>query len=220
MHPKLPHQGLMTHIVQVALKRMGINLKLLFIPWARAIQMVKNGEADGIVGIYPTKQRKQYLTFSDPVFVEQNALYARTDDLVRFAHIDDLKPYSIGVVRDAANGEPFDSATQLNKVLLTSNQQSIDMLLLNRIDLLAGPERVIEYLLSTQFPERQQELVRLTPIIGRKALSVAIRQQYPDAKAFMQQFNEHLAALKQDGSYDRIIKEHGVKLLSDDRLLK
>ena len=45
-------------------KSIGVVFDFDVVPWSRAIQMVKAGEADGIISLYDTPERREFLTYT------------------------------------------------------------------------------------------------------------------------------------------------------------
>lgn len=56
----LPNGGVIVDITRQAFKRSGYNIKIQWLPWARALNLTKNYELDGIIGAWYTRNRAQF----------------------------------------------------------------------------------------------------------------------------------------------------------------
>ncbi|MFZ6751854.1 substrate-binding periplasmic protein [Undibacterium sp. Dicai25W] len=93
--------GEQPEIAEYVLAKLGIKAKFLFLPWARAQWMIKEGTAD-LMMTTPTKNRFDYAVFGKEMTTPNYwNVFVRKDDseLVKktknFTTLDDLKPYPI-----------------------------------------------------------------------------------------------------------------------------
>lgn len=69
-------EGISVNIVRTAAERLGIDLDVRVYPWARALNLVKNGKVDMLFTAYWTAERQQFLDYSSvPLIVQKVSLF-------------------------------------------------------------------------------------------------------------------------------------------------
>lgn len=77
--------GIDADLVREAMKRLGCDLSLKKLPWARALRELRDGRVDMLSGAYRTPEREQYAHYSSVVgLVSPNILFIRQADEARF----------------------------------------------------------------------------------------------------------------------------------------
>lgn len=118
-----------------------LNIKVTILPWARAMKQVMTGQADAIMPALYTKERSKSLTFPSEPLINFNGsvLIKRKDDDFVFTGFDDIKSKkSVAKVRAVLLGKPFERARNqniVNVVEVTKLEDALNMLLLQRVDL-------------------------------------------------------------------------------------
>lgn len=146
---QLSQQGVTTERVKALLAKAGHNLNVRFMPWQRAVDTARNDPA--FVGYFP-----EYLDpaspclFSDPIGNGPLGLAERKDKPLKWAVLDDLKPFRVGVVSGYVNTAEFDAqvaAGQLKVDPASSDEQNLLKLANGRVDAAVVDKNVLEYLL-------------------------------------------------------------------------
>jgi polar amino acid transport system substrate-binding protein len=150
------------NIKVISLLAKALNKKLHFLkcPVARCLAMIRNGQADMIVGIRKTPTREEYIGYLERPFDIQHfplRFYLPFDSKLQIKHAEDLNNLSIGVLRGFTYFDSFDHNHELNKVAVTNHSQLINMLLSKRID---------------TFIEREESII---PLIDRKTYKTKIK---------------------------------------------
>lgn len=76
-------------------------------PWRRAQELMKTGDADGMMVIGRNPQREEWIRFSPPHFRTEYGIFVKVDSELRFTEISQLEGLKIGVFA------PSNTATQL-----------------------------------------------------------------------------------------------------------
>lgn len=98
MSEKLPHYGIIAHIISETFKEVGVNVKYGFFPWTRAYRLAETGQwhATGIWG--KSEEREKFFNFSDVVHVGEVVLFYHKDHPITWTgNIEDLKGLTIGI---------------------------------------------------------------------------------------------------------------------------
>jgi polar amino acid transport system substrate-binding protein len=115
-------------------------------PWTRALQLLRSGDADLIMGIAHTDERAEYIRYVKTSYASvRPRLYIRAGGSVSIAAYEDLYECSIGQSPSTAYFEPYDSDRKLSKMTIASEERILQMLSLGRIDVAIGTEPNISW---------------------------------------------------------------------------
>ncbi len=207
--PQLPESGLVINIVNVALTRAGYMTALTFDTWPRALEGTKIGIYDVIAGAWYSDERSEYLAFSQPFIINEVKFIKRKGRLIVYNTLEDLRGLVIGIVRDYAYGAEFDNAAYLIKVPQNHVIQNLNNLFSGRIDLTLADERVARYELRQYMSGDMSELAFLPKPLSAKGLHIAVSKRRPDHAKIVSDFDSAITAMKKDGTYMEIMKNHG-----------
>lgn len=207
----LDGQGFVAEIVKTAFQRGGYHkIKLIFYPWARTIRVSQKGKVDGYLPEYYDQSIEEHHYFSEPfpggplVFFK---LKSRSE--ISYNSLQDLKPYTIGVVRGYVNTKEFDDADFLKKEEVTYDLLNLKKLLAGRIDLIVIDKYVGLHLLNTKLPDKKQKIDIINPPLGINDLYVCFSKKNKNARKLRDAFNSGLKKIKNDGTLLRILKKRG-----------
>ena len=208
--PDMPNQGPIAEIVKQAFKRVGYNAKLEFFPLANLMEKLKSGRYDAGFAAYYSKQRAKEYVFSDPIGIcSRVAFLKKKTTKIRFTKLEDLEPYRIGVTRGYIYAVPeFDNAKFLNKIESASEEASILNLLKGRLDLVIIDKVVAQYLIDKKFRANIDEFDYLEFTNEKGELYLFISETNKEAERIKKDFDYGLKLIKEDGTFDRIIKNY------------
>ncbi|MGF1740065.1 transporter substrate-binding domain-containing protein [Vibrio profundum] len=207
----LPNQGFLVELTKQSMNKVGYNVAIRFAPWARAVKLVESGEADAVIGAYFTKERTIFGLYSLPLFTSRDILLVRKDSDVpkRIKNLEELDHYSIDVVRGNSHGPAFDNSELLYITNSNTYIQSINKLLKKRVDIIAIPEPSAIYVMNHHFTNQKNQLQKISPPLSSNATYALFSKKSPNAKQYVDDFNTGLEMLKQDGTYDKIMRAAG-----------
>ncbi|WP_019614636.1 substrate-binding periplasmic protein [Psychromonas ossibalaenae] len=207
---EMTNNGVITVIVKAAFQRSGIQSSVKFIPWKRALKEVESGKSDILMGAYYTDERSKTYLYSEPIYDIRVGLVAlKSLGLGHYTKLQDLTPYTIGVGRGWANSDEFDQADYLNKKGATNQILNVRKLFKKRVDMISISYDVFRYEVAAMATHTLDEVVFIEPPLQIAALHLMTSRQNPDKEKVINAFNRGLAAIKQDGTYDKILKEYG-----------
>lgn len=207
----LPRDGFFTEIVRTAFERAGHSVKVEFMPWARAMLEVEQGDRDVLLGAYYSEERARTYIASDPIYTDEVGLVALEDlGLRRFESLRALSDYVIGHGRGYSVSEAFDSADYLDKEPEESQVLNLRKLYAGRIDLIAGSFASIRYL-ADDAGHDVDRLVFLEPPLDENTLHIMISRAIPDGEQLLADFHQGLREIRADGTYDAILEEMGYR---------
>lgn len=205
---ELPRNGFFTAIVRAAFERGGHSASTEFMPFARAMLEVKQGDRDVLLGAYYNEERARTYISSDPIYTDEVGIVAHEDlGLTEFDSLRDLSDYTIGYGRGYSVNEEFDNAEYLDKEA-ESQILNLRKLFAGRIDLIAGSFASIQYLAKREGHD-VDELVFLEPTLKESTLHIMISRAIDNGDELMADFHDGLSEIRADGTYDRILEEMG-----------
>jgi polar amino acid transport system substrate-binding protein len=98
-----------------------ITCTLRLLPWRRAQQEVRDGQAHGMFVIGWNAERATWLHFSPPLMTTEYGFFVREGDPLAFKQNTDIKGYTVGVYG------PSNTATALTKIKAEVTDLTIDM---------------------------------------------------------------------------------------------
>jgi polar amino acid transport system substrate-binding protein len=103
--------GFAIELLALAFKDLGITVEARYVgPWARAQDMVRQGEVDMLAGAYITEERKTYMDYITPPFImDPTVVFVKKGDKLRFNTWDDLIGLKGGTPIGNSYGEKFDA---------------------------------------------------------------------------------------------------------------
>ena len=204
--------GYATEVLKAAFSASKYDIKLAFFPWARVVQTAGKNSYAGYFPEYYSKRIEKQFYFSDPFPAGPLVFFKRKHDSISYANLEDLRSYTIGVVRGYINSEAFDTASFLTKFESNNDLQNFRMLFAGRIDLVVADRYVGYYLVKRYLTEKMEELEILDPPLEQKSLYLCVSRNHPDALGILHAFNSGLAEITESGLLDTLYRQ---SLLTD-----
>lgn len=144
-------KGIAVEVVTTVMERLGYEVEIKVLPWALALDRVKDGKADAIFTAYKNEERMTFLDYSRRVLAPQRVhFYTRVDFPETFtgemALFDGRR---VGVVSTISYGQIFDQYRENYHIeRVRTLESNIHKLLRNRIDVFPSNYYVAERALS------------------------------------------------------------------------
>lgn len=103
----------------------------------------------------------------------------------------------------------WNRAVALAKQVTDSPKANIFNLLKDRVDFIIGEKHVTLNLINQHFSSQAQLIKPLSPPLENRPLFNAVSKKSPHAQEIVNAFNKGLEMIKQDGTYYKIMNEHG-----------
>ncbi|GLQ29600.1 substrate-binding periplasmic protein [Litoribrevibacter albus] len=206
---KLPNNGWAWEIVEEAFSRQGYQAKLRIMPWARAVEMTKDGQVDALYLANKNPERETWAVFSEPVGEELSVAFKHVEKDIRIHSLSDLTFYSVIGLRGSHVVDKIRKAgVEISGV--ANIQQGIQMLFYQRADLFVADHYVTNYMLDHEFPQSYKSTIEFldTPLDVNQ-LHLAISRKIPNHLNLVKLFNAGLEEITADGTYQRILEKHG-----------
>jgi polar amino acid transport system substrate-binding protein len=206
----LLNEGLSTDLIRTALGRAGYTTEYEQVPWARAIHGIGEGRYDILINAWYSEDRTRIGQFSGEYMVNRLRFLKRKTSTVDYQSLTQLHPYSIAVVRSYAYSPAFDSDAELKKVLVASFSTAVRMLAAGRVELTVEDEYAARFALSREPDEVRDNVEFLPKSLSENSLHILVSLKNPDHEKIVADFDKAIAAMKADGTYDKLFKLHGL----------
>lgn len=194
--------GIEVDVLRELCRRLDLQPDIQIVPWSRALNYVKAGKVDGIFAPVYTKDRTEYIYFTEePVGKERIAIMSLRGAGIKATSLDDIKSEIVGVVSGYSYGKQFDGRADLLKDVSYDNELLLRKLLFKRYRLIVSEEAVIQHVakLAGQPPlevvlvlEENPQFIGFSKTLGKKGEALAAR------------FSQALRQMHQDGTYSSI----------------
>jgi len=197
-------RGIDIDITHKLSEAIGITFEIQGHPWARALEQMRNGQADMITGIAYTLEREAFLYYV-PVsyYAVRPVFYTQKGKGHLIQSYGDLHGPSVGYSLHSAYFEPFDSDAQIHKLGLSTEVQLLHVLALGRIAVTIGTDPNISYEIARLGYKGVLEPTQYQPP-NKTELFIALSRKSP-AMAISQKIEQALRRLMRDGTIEEII---------------
>ncbi|MGE8153645.1 substrate-binding periplasmic protein [Pseudomonas vancouverensis] len=202
--------GVATDIVSTALARAGYASEFEQVPWARALLGVSEGRYDVLVNAWYNDERTQFGQFSGEYLLNRVRFLKRKDAPIEFNNLQQLHTYPIAIVRGYAYSAEFDNDDSLQKVPVHNFSMAVRMLAADRVKLTLEDEYVARYYLARESPKVRNSVEFLPKPLSENSLHILVSLKNPQHEQIVAGFDREIAKMKADGSYARLLKQHGM----------
>ena len=200
-------QGTNSLILKEISQRLGKKIELKHTgPWSRAQREVKSGRIDLMAGVFYTHQRRKYMDYIAPAFLEtQSVVWTNNSAPFLYQNKHSLKGKRGATVINNSFGQVFDSfaSNQLNITTVASIEQAFKMLLGQRVDYVLYEELPGEAYIQQiwqYFPFQMQK-----PAISSEGLYLAFSRNSPcNTKKLRNRLASIMKNLTEEGFFERI----------------
>ena len=206
----LVNGGLATDIVSTALARAGYASDFEQVPWARALLGVGEGRYDVLVNAWYTEERTKLGQFSGEYLLNRVRFLKRKDAPIEYNNLQQLHTYPIAVVRGYAYSPAFDEDVALQKVPVHSFSMAVRMVAADRVKLTLEDEYVARYYLARESAKVRNSVEFLPKPLSENSLHILVSLKNPQHEQIVAGFDREIAEMKADGSYERLMKAHGM----------
>jgi len=206
----LPEKGVVSAITTAAFKKVGYEVTVDFLPWARAIAEVEKGDYDGLLGAWHSAEREKFLVYSEPLIDNEIGFMAVKERNLAFKTLTDLKPYKVGTVRGYANPANFTEAG-LSAEEASDDLTNLKKLVAGRIDLVLIDKALGEYLLAGQLADSKAKVGWIDPPVSKIPMFNGFSKNKSGYEQRAADFNKGLSLLRSSGEFSEITKKYGFR---------
>jgi polar amino acid transport system substrate-binding protein len=188
-------------VVRAAAAKSGIEVKFVNTPWEGIFNALKQGDRDLLVSsITITDERKQSMDFSEPYFDAHQLIAVKADSKV--AHFADLKSLKVGVQTGTTGDETISKLQGKNSTDIKrfeSTPLALTELETGGIDAVVADNGVVVNYVKNNAGNKFKTVNDAAFVPERYGIAVK-----KGDTALLAKLNQGLAAIRADGTYDRI----------------
>lgn len=205
-------RGVAVDLLSRISEKSGVQINIEILPWTRALNKVRNGNATALIGPYKSKEREKFLTYCDvPFYADHMVFIKRKDTRLEWSgDFQKLQNYRILSVQSWSYGPRFDAhrpKMRLSETLGASN--AIKMLMHGRTDLLAFNRRNALAELEKQGFTGQAEI--LDPPFSSRLGYFAFSKKNTSPE-FEKVFAQVMSDLEENGGIREINAKYGLQI--------
>ena len=188
-------------VVKAVAQKAGLEVKFVNTPWEGIFNALKQGDRDLLVSsITITDERKQTMDFTAPYFDAHQLIAVRSDSKV--ARFDDLKTLKVGVQTGTTGDEAISrlqGKTSANIKRFESTPLALSELGTGGIDAVVADNGVVVNYVRNNGGSKFRTVN--DPAFRPEQYGIAVRKGNAE---LLEKLDKGLAAIRADGSYDRI----------------
>lgn len=209
---KLPEGGMTTDLVKNAFAAVNTEIKIEWRPWARGLDETKHGMFAGTFPYLKTPEREKDFLYSDVVVkIQDRAFIKAGNNKIDFNNIPSLAGTTICLPLGwSASPKLIDMIK--NEQIKTSRPKDIStcvkMVNAGRADYFVTDEAQGNAALKTGGVPAGSVVMAESAPLADNSLYLIVGKGFSGAKDLLENFNKGLAAIRKNGSYDKIFKAH------------
>ena len=116
--------GPSAEIIAAVCKRMAVSCSFELYPWRRAQELVKAGEAEGMMVVGRNPEREKWVRFSPPMFQTEYGYFVQTKNELHYRDPANLEGYYVGVF---APSNTANSLRKTQKLMIENGLKGIEI---------------------------------------------------------------------------------------------
>lgn len=204
----LPDDGLAMKIVKTAFKRVGYTPEIRIEKWDKALEGSKLGVYEIAGAIWKSDERQKKLLFSDAYLKNNIILLANTNSKIEFNSLSDLEGILVGVLKDYEYDPKFMKDPKILKFQANRLTQNLIAVQQGKLDVAVADRRLALYELKHFMGNNRADFRFLPKPLSSRKLYIAAPKANAESKNLIAKFNQGLAAIKKDGTYQKILDEY------------
>jgi len=205
--------GIWADVVMEAGKRMGgMTFKLEAVPWSRAVGLVEQGRAHGLVGTYHKPEARPWIaTYSEPAMTEQVSVYCHPGvAMADWTYPDDYRGLTFGNNTGFRTpGAKFFEMVEAGDIKLQeapSTEQNLKKVSAGRVDCYVQERLSAEIAINSGGIDNVE---RVTDASAEQSF-IGYTETWtgPEAEAFIAAMDKAIKEMKADGTIDTIVEKY------------
>lgn len=191
-------------------KRLGVEVHWDFMPWKRCLIEMENGQADAVLDIFMTEERRPRLHFADePLSSAEFVLFYDRARPYPFNRLTDLQGLKVGTSPGYwYSDSDFRTSELFTREPAPSHEANLGKLVRDRVDLVVNDRRAGLWL--AQHLGLAEQVAHHPRPVGEDPLYLAFRRP-PELGELAQRFAEELRRFKREPAYATLQARYPVR---------
>jgi len=193
-------RGFDYEVVTQALKLVGYQSEVEFLPWKRVIQYSKMGKIAGILSCSYRKEREDFIIYSNPISESVRGFYVRKGfQGPQPILLEDVSGQLVGSVSGYGSTKELQKLG-LDVVAAINTEAAVSMLVKKRFDYLYLGQQGTDFIIKELGVADQLDFYP----ISKKDFYLCFSKRYEGIREVVEAFNAALFVLKKNGTYNSI----------------
>jgi polar amino acid transport system substrate-binding protein len=189
--------GISQQYIDRAYQKMGVSVKFVVVPYARALHMTQIGEVDGAFNVTKQASTKKLFNFGKEPLLQASASFYYPPD--KDLHLDSITDAPdgliIALIIGYEYGEQYEqSRSRLKEIRVSNQRQIISLLLKNRVDVAIMFDDVANFYLQQM--HLANNAIEKGKINHTSDIYVAFNKDKPQLQHFIDQLDAGLRIIK------------------------
>ncbi|WP_166361389.1 substrate-binding periplasmic protein [Pseudomonas akapageensis] len=195
-------KGLDYEATALVFQRLGIDVEWQFLPWKRCLAMLEQGQADGALDIFQTRERESQLFYPGEALSEvEFVLFYANARPHPVQTLDDLQGLTVGISPGYTYSEAFRESSAFKREPGPTHEANFGKLVKGRIDLFITDRRVGRQVVKDL--GLQNQISELPLVISRQKQYLAVRRNV-GMDLLAQRFAAELKRFKREPAYAQL----------------
>jgi len=204
---KYGFSGIDIDILEGLEKDLNIEIVVQRHPFARALEMIRTGDADLTPAIAYTEQRSEFISYVPTSYYAVSPVFYTQKNRGHLVQTyDDLYKFKIGYSLHSAYFEPFNSDGKLQKMGISTEEQLVKMVASGRIDLIIGTNPNLAYDIKQYEVKGKIEEIRYHPESKTKVY-IGLSKKH-EGKDLQRRIDIYLQKIMTNGDLNRILDKY------------
>lgn len=193
-------EGFDVDLLRVAFAHSGVEVKIDYYPWARALHLASLGEADGLCSCSYAKERETVFHYSIPMGKVAIGIFSAPQSGAPARSLEAMRGQRVAVVRQYALRQDL-AGLNVEIEQVDNETQGLSMMMLGRVEHFYAYRDPVLYMLqrSGRFPAPHFAETSVSPYYA------CFSKRRPQGRILLELFNKGLAELQKSGA-DKAIK--------------
>jgi polar amino acid transport system substrate-binding protein len=202
-------KGMNVEILETIAESFGITIQWSVYPWARCLHMAEEGTVDGLVSLYWSAERDEFLYFpNEHINVDECVFFTYPGSNVVFdGTLKSLTGLKVLTAHANSYGREFDEAENIIKVNAPNTVNVVRMIAMKRYQIGIGSIKAVQTEIKARGYEKKLEILK--PSYYIKTYFAFSKKKGPSHKALTEDFSDALRSYKKSGEYERTLKKYG-----------
>lgn len=205
----LPDYGALAEMARIALQLRGLETQFSIVPWARAVSMMQQGEADALLPVYMSENNLKRYHLSESVLDVDSVFMRLKETDIPYTTPQNLQGWRIGTVQHTSYKKNLADLGIFLVEEVPHEIQNYRKLVAGRIDMMLDTRETLERMLDSLPADERKETVFLDPPLHTKSLHMAFAPT-SRGRQLRNIFNEGMNEVRAKGVYDAVLDKHGV----------
>lgn len=215
-----PQAGYVNEIIRRAFASKSISTRFEHYPHTRAVFMATQGKTAGVFPLRSNQAHKDSLYYSNPIpgtkigYLVPAATQVDTILPVKNgdinAHFLRLGLTRIGYITGAPIPQALVDASNIDTIAVSSVSSLLDMLALDRVDMIFADEYLVKETLVNERPHLQGQYRFIEALSRDHPFFLAVSKDTPNAANIIESFDEAYHALEARGEIEEVLKQYGM----------